>query len=347
MTTKDMNSHAMGTLPDQVLSMWSNQALMGNSVGSFGNGGVSMATPSLLMRATEPRVALIPSSFPDLEKVRSSPFPNQSSPKQQQMKQGLTLEEIVADHDLNESSTTLETSLHHEISGDDESASDIDGIFDDDDTDDHDFIGSRKISPIKVLSTSSSSPPPPSAPVSDSSSHSRFKPFHEEKWNARLKELVRYRQDHGDCLVPHTYNPNPQLARWVKRQRRQYKLMLEGRASTMTPERLQILNDIDFVWDSHEAAWHEKLKELQAYRKHYGNCLVPSNYKKNPQLATWVKCQRRQYKLYWEGRASAMTPERIVQLENIGFEWEIRSSHQANLDRSDYLLLSEAISKMN
>ena len=114
----------------------------------------------------------------------------------------------------------------------------------------------------------------------------------------------------------------------------------------MTPERLQILNDVNFVWDSHEAAWHEKHKELQLYRKENGNCLVPSNYKKNPQLATWVKCQRRQYKLYWEGRASAMTPARIVQLEKVGFEWEIRSSNQGSIDRSDFLLLSDAISKM-
>jgi len=49
-----------------------------------------------------------------------------------------------------------------------------------------------------------------------------------------------------------------------------------------------------------------------------------TNFTTNPQLATWVKCQRRQYKLFCQGRASNMTQERIVMLEEIGFEWALR-----------------------
>ena len=51
---------------------------------------------------------------------------------------------------------------------------------------------------------------------------------------------------------------------------------------------------------------------------------VPSTFPENPQLATWVKCQRRQYKLLRDGKTSNMTMERIVQLEKIGFVWEVR-----------------------
>jgi hypothetical protein len=260
----------------------------------------------------------------------------------------LTLEEIFRDHDLQASSDNLESSMDNLG---EESNSDLSGIFDDEDQ-----------TPVIARRRRSMSTPNLSSLVhhqqqdfnnnasfvsaSSADGQQRFKPFHEEKWNIRLTELMRYRKEHGDCLVPHTYSPNPQLARWVKRQRRQYKLMLEKRASTMTKERLDILTQIVFVWDSHEAAWQEKLNELNSFKSERGNCLVPSNFKANPQLATWVKCQRRQHKLYWEGRPSAMTPERIIQLEKIGFEWEIRSSGQSNLARSDYLYLSEAISKM-
>jgi hypothetical protein len=161
----------------------------------------------------------------------------------------------------------------------------------------------------------------------------RFKPFHEEKWNSRLQELKIYVQENGSALVPHTFPPNPQLARWVKRQRRQYKIMQDGGASTMTQSRVDLLNHVDFVWDSHEAAWEEKLHELDVYRRRRGNCLVPSNYAHNPQLATWVKCQRRQNKLFWAGQQSAMTKERILKLNSIGFEWEIRclTSQQVKL----------------
>lgn len=152
----------------------------------------------------------------------------------------------------------------------------------------------------------------------------RFKPFHEEKWDQKLQELIDFRAANGHTLVPHTYDPNPQLARWVKRQRRQYKLMQAGKTSTMTPARVQILEQVGFVWDSHEVGWREKVQELDQYRSQHGDCLVPSSYRDNPQLATWVKCQRRQYKLYWEGKPAGMNPERIAELDRVGFCWEIR-----------------------
>ena len=57
--------------------------------------------------------------------------------------------------------------------------------------------------------------------MDDEEEDSRFKPFHEEKWAVRYKELVHFHRENGHSAVPHTYPPNPQLARWVKRQRRQ------------------------------------------------------------------------------------------------------------------------------
>ena len=258
----------------------------------------------------------------------------------------LTLEEIFRDHDLQESSITLEHSMDI-VHIDEGSNSDLSGLFDDDDREEPlTYARADRVSSSNFNSSGSSVDTTDTVETLDDGTQ-RFKPFHEEKWNTRLKELLQYRQEYGDCLVPHTFNPNPQLARWVKRQRRQYKLMLEGRQSTMSPDRLEILNEANFVWDSHEAAWQEKLNELNQYRKERGNCLVPSNYKMNPQLATWVKCQRRQYKLYWIGRPSAMTPDRITRLEKMGFEWEIRSSGQAGVARSDFQYLSEAIAKMS
>lgn len=133
----------------------------------------------------------------------------------------------------------------------------------------------------------------------------RFKQFHEDRWDYMLSEMLEFREANGHCLVPHTFPANPQLARWVKRQRRQYKLMNDGKTSTMTPERAAVLEQEGFVWDSHDAAWKEKIGDLRRYRAQNGHTLVPSSYKPNPHLATWVKCQRRQYKLYL-GKTSQM-----------------------------------------
>jgi hypothetical protein len=159
----------------------------------------------------------------------------------------------------------------------------------------------------------------------DEMNQQRFKPFHEEKWSLRYKELLVFHNEHGHSAVPHTYPKNPQLARWVKRQRRQYKLREDARASTMTGERLELLNSVGFVWDSHDVNWREKLDALEVFRREHGHCNVPSK-NTDKKLATWVKCQRRQYKLYWDGKPSAMSPDRILQLEKVGFEWEIRAT---------------------
>jgi hypothetical protein len=74
--------------------------------------------------------------------------------------------------------------------------------------------------------------------------------------------------------VPHTYAENPPLARWVKRQRYQYKLKIESKQSTMTDERIIMLENIGFIWDSHAAAWEEKLMELKEYTQLRGNWCV-------------------------------------------------------------------------
>ena len=157
----------------------------------------------------------------------------------------------------------------------------------------------------------------------------RFRPYQAGQWSEKFAELCTYREQMGHCLVPHTFSENLPLARWVKRQRYQYKLMRDGKASTMTEERVKALEDIGFVWDSQGAAWGERLAELRQYRQEFGHCNVPSNFSQNPQLATWVKCQRRQYKLHQEGKPSNMTPQRVREPENLGFEWELRSYKKA------------------
>jgi hypothetical protein len=155
--------------------------------------------------------------------------------------------------------------------------------------------------------------------------NSRFRRYQEDQWTVKFDELVKFRNAQGHCCVPHTFNENPTLARWVKRQRYQQKLKKEGKKSTMNDERVLALGKIGFVWDSHNAAWQDRLNDLKMYRQVHGHCNVPSNCPKNPQLATWIKCQRRQYRLFCDGKPSNISLERITGLTNLGFEWMLRS----------------------
>ena len=177
----------------------------------------------------------------------------------------------------------------------------------------------------------------------------RYRMYQARQWMERYKDLVKYQQKYGHCCVPHKCTEYPELSVWVKRQRYQYKLKCKKQHSTLSNERQALLDGLNFVWDSHTVAWEEKFHELCIYKQHHGNCDVPSNYEPNPALAVWVKCQRRQYKIYnKEGRfavvdddnskssddqdggrsgtinKSAITKERIQKLDSIGFSWKLR-----------------------
>ena len=184
--------------------------------------------------------------------------------------------------------------------------------------------------------------------MSGAASSSSFK---QEQWNERYEELVQYREKYGHCLVPHGWNENKPLAQWVKRQRYQYKLRIAGRHTTLTDERCQMLVDLGFVWNAHDAMWEEKFAELVDYEKSHGNCNVPSTYPQNRPLSVWVRCQRRNYKLFIKqqrcgvvctsnsmksitnhhqnnnsnNNGGGMTMERVHKLQSLGFSFNPRN----------------------
>ena len=117
----------------------------------------------------------------------------------------------------------------------------------------------------------------------------RFREYQAGQWSERFEELVEFKNVHGHCLVPHSHPSNPQLSKWVIRQRYQYKLKKEGQHSTLTDARQQALDLLGFIWETHAVAWFERLEALKEYVAEHGHCLVPSNYEKDRPLAAWVK----------------------------------------------------------
>jgi hypothetical protein len=151
----------------------------------------------------------------------------------------------------------------------------------------------------------------------------RFRALKSEQWFQKLQELVRYRENHNDFLVPLNSLSHDSLAQWVKRQRYQHKLREGGKHSNMTDERKQALESIGFVWSTHGARWGDRFEELQLYLEQHGHCNVPKDYTENHELAVWVKYQRRLYRMMMRGEQPlALTPERIHKMNNIGFCWE-------------------------
>lgn len=190
-------------------------------------------------------------------------------------------------------------------------------------------VAKARIAAVNQLAAASSvAPVAEQFDDSDSDSGSsglKYRQYQAENWSERYESLVAFRKNHGHCLVPNSYPEDVALAQWVKRQRYQYKLKQESKRSTLSDERVNALENIGFVWDSHRAVWDERFNELLAYKRVNGNCNVPSRYTENRQLAVWVKRQRRQYKFFCTNKPSSMTEERITRLESIRFEWDLRS----------------------
>ena len=91
---------------------------------------------------------------------------------------------------------------------------------------------------------------------------------------------------------------------------------MEGKPSQLSDSQLEELESIGFVWDAHESAWESKFEMLVEFRSERGHCRVPRDFPDNPQLASWIKRQRRLF------RSGSVCPSRIARLEELGFVWD-------------------------
>jgi hypothetical protein len=157
-------------------------------------------------------------------------------------------------------------------------------------------------------------------------------------WERRLLDLQAYHRMHGHTNVPKHYSPNPSLGDWVIDQRFQYKRQRQGKSSYMTPYKIEKLNALNFQWSLREGKrpWEEWMDQLRKYKEEHGHVNVPSKYEPNMALGSFVNNQRTRYRVYQSakskgiggGRGSGgMTEEKIRELEELGFVWNIREGY--------------------
>jgi len=129
----------------------------------------------------------------------------------------------------------------------------------------------------------------------------------EDMWAIRFAELVEYKNEYGDCLVPSSWNNNPALGRWVSTQRKEYK------NNRLSNDHFRKLEALGFGWDPNELIWNQMFALLTDFQMANGHCDVKKSYNKS--LGAWVGNQSRAFKT---GR---LNQSRISKLESIGFEW--------------------------
>ena len=133
-------------------------------------------------------------------------------------------------------------------------------------------------------------------------------------WFYKFEQMQIFREVFGHCIIPQRYYKDPSLGSWVSKQR------FFSRNLKMNLGRNSLLNKLEFIWSPPKnfyfsALWNKHYLELCYYKKIYGHCNVPINFRENLSLGFWVKNQRQLLK------KNRLEKHKIDLLHKIGFEW--------------------------
>lgn len=155
-------------------------------------------------------------------------------------------------------------------------------------------------------------------------------------WSDRLQQLVDYKAQHGNLLIPIRYKHNPSLGKFVHNTREQYKLFHKKtpagykKKCSLTPERIRQLDDVGFAWTTERTKqqtkeWQARFQQLKRFKEEYGHCLVPHGYVRDPSFAEWIHRQRTSYNSKTTGPNNPMLEDRFQQLKALGFNFTVHS----------------------
>jgi hypothetical protein len=133
-------------------------------------------------------------------------------------------------------------------------------------------------------------------------------------WDGHYEQAKAYAETHGGSTeVPKGWAPDPELADWLKTQR---QLAADD---MLAPEHAAKLAALSYAWSNSDAAFAHGLQQLAAYSAaHDGSTAVPDGaaWPGAAPLREWLHMQRLCKK------DDTLNPQRIAQLEKLGFVWE-------------------------
>jgi hypothetical protein len=90
-------------------------------------------------------------------------------------------------------------------------------------------------------------------------------------WELRLRELTKYKEVHGDCMVPANWVPNPELGAWVFEQRKLHE------KARLIPDRIRRLEELGFVFNYRKFVWDQMFNQLAKFSEEHGHANVPEH----------------------------------------------------------------------
>jgi Helicase associated domain len=167
---------------------------------------------------------------------------------------------------------------------------------------------------------------------------------HHDSWHSRYQQLVRYQERFGHNNVsPQDTNPAfAQLGTWCMNQRtlyRNYQLQqakthapegeqtvafrndasssqLQSPLVMITPERIDLLNEIHFCWNVHDSRWLSMFQRLRSYQQAHGHINIPASDGRNRDLRIWLIRQR----FYYNQRYKSTSPPETAEESSSGVQ---------------------------
>ncbi|GAB5370928.1 hypothetical protein AAMO2058_001535300 [Amorphochlora amoebiformis] len=155
----------------------------------------------------------------------------------------------------------------------------------------------------------------------------------DEKWEQVWEALLRYRDIHGNLLIPHSFvipedNPEwPSNLAGLKLGQKIRNMRSVGTHIKSRPERIEMLNEIGFVWDDNEFRWRQTLRALQKYKSIHGALNIPTDFivpAEDPwdPICWGVSLGERVHNIRAHNLHIRSNPARRKILDDIGFVWE-------------------------
>jgi hypothetical protein len=148
------------------------------------------------------------------------------------------------------------------------------------------------------------------------------KPQHDDLWMANFENLKAFKQKYNSTKVSKLSSGNDdnitKLASWSKEQK---KYRRNNRTSVLTPEKIELLDSIDFSWSLDNKTDHEKwlLQYFKLYYHHlqFNNTAVTNSDAYNSKFVNWVAKQKQ---AYHNGNLDAL---KIELMNNLNFDWRL------------------------
>jgi len=146
----------------------------------------------------------------------------------------------------------------------------------------------------------------------------------DKQWMDMYTQLKNYMNKKGRGKMPtrgcrKSKDKKDPLGIWCSGQVIAYNKFMRGKKSYMTERKINMLNEIGFVWDRNSNTWNNQFDLLKKFHDKEGHCRVPRNHE-NPPFYNWVVKQRQHWRNFENNRTKpCQTDEQWNLLNSLGF----------------------------